>query len=222
MLAKLPLIGKLNTLDKIFLGLMARAGRVGSLHKLRKHPDGILLEPNRPGDYLGQRVATPSGKMQLVPADLVERAARLDAFFQQDIEDRGRLKLIQKRERFSHNSWAHNVAEFVKGDRYTNYLYINPQDARTHGLSDGDTARVSANWHAIELPVREDENMSPGSVAVPHGWGHQSAQGLSTARCTTGVNVNIIMPDGPSSLELVSGISHMNGVVVDISRAVQQ
>jgi hypothetical protein len=61
--------------------------------------------------------------------------------------------------------------------------------------------------------------MTSGSVAIPHGWGHQRATGLSTAQHTTGVNVNVIMPDGAASIEPISGMSHMNGVIVDISPA---
>lgn len=218
-LARLPLVGRLSSLDRLFFSLLARAAKIGGLGRLRREPDGVLLAPNKPGDYLGQRVATPSGKVQLAPADLVERARGLEAVFDEELANQGKLKIIQKRERYTHNSWAHNVPEFVSGRRHTNYLYIHPDDAGVRGLSDGDTARVSANGKHIELPVQCDPDMMPGSVSVPHGWGHQQAQGLSTARQTSGANVNIIMPDGPESIEPISGMSHMNGVIVEVHAA---
>jgi anaerobic selenocysteine-containing dehydrogenase len=210
---------KKHSLEKWFYSLLVRSARIGGLGKLRTQPDGILLEPNRPGDYLGKRVATPNGRVQLAPADLLERAGKLDAIFEQELSHAGELKLIQKRERFSHNSWAHNVEEFIKGERNSNYLYMHPDDAEDRSLAGGDIARVSANAKAIELPVQIDSDMSPGSVAIPHGWGHQQADGLSVARHTTGVNVNVIMPDGPASIEPISGMSHMNGVIVRVERA---
>ena len=218
-LDKLPLPGRRVSLDRLFISLLTRSARLGGVRKLEKHPDGVLLEPNRPGDYLGQRVNTTSGKVELAPADLVARANDLESVFENERRNAGALKLIQKRERFTHNSWAHNVEAFVKGDRSTNYLYIHPEDAQARNLNSGDQARISVGDNAIEVPVRLDEDMQPGTISVPHGWGHQHASGLSVARITGGANVNIIIPDGPDSIEPGSGMSHMNGVIAEVNRA---
>ena len=218
-IAKIPIFGNKTTLDRLFLSLLTRSGKLGGLRKLRKQKDGILLEENQPGDYLGKRVNTPSGKVELAPADLVKRARGLDELFEAEKDNVGMLKLIQKRERFTHNSWAHNVREFIHGERNTNYLFIHPSDAQSRNLSEGDTARVSVGSKAIEVPVRLDEDLLPGTISVPHGWGHQRASGLSIAKETGGANVNIIMPDGPESIEQGSGMSHMNGVIAEVDLA---
>ena len=149
----------------------------------------------------------------------MKRARGLDELFEAEKCNVGMLKLIQKRERFTHNSWAHNVREFIHGERNTNYLFIHPSDASSRNLSEGDTARVSVGSKAIELPVRLDEDLLPGTISVPHGWGHQRASGLSIAKETGGANVNIIMPDGPESIEQGSGMSHMNGVIAEVDLA---
>ncbi|GAB5453216.1 MAG: molybdopterin-dependent oxidoreductase [Halioglobus sp.] len=219
LLDAVPGIGGRSGLDRWFFSLLSRAGKLGGLNKLRNTPDGVLLQPNEPGDYLGKRVQTASGRVELAPPDLLARAQSLEAVFARHLQERDALKLIQKRERYTHNSWAHNAEAFVQGGRDTNYLYIHPDDAGPRSLGDGDTASVSVGDNAIQVPVRLDESMLPGSVAVPHGWGHQRAQGLSVARHTRGANVNEIIPDGPQSLEPLSGMSHMNGVVVQVSRA---
>jgi anaerobic selenocysteine-containing dehydrogenase len=213
---KMPLLGGRTSLDRIFISLLTLSGRLGGLRKLRKHPDGILLETNQPGDFLGKRVNTPSGKVELAPRDLVERAKGLDEVFEVERRNALALKLIQKRERYTHNSWAHNVEAFVKGERNTNYLYIHPLDAQPRNLSTGDMARISVGANFVEVPVKLDEDMLPGTISVPHGWGHQQAIGLSVARNTGGSNVNIIMPDGPGSIEPGSGMSHMNGVIAEV------
>ena len=44
----------------------------------------------------------------------------------------------------------------------------------------------------------------------------------SIARTTGGANVNLIMPDGPASIEPLSGMSHMNGVIVEVTGAEKQ
>jgi len=217
-ISKIPLLGERTSLDRLFISLLTISAKLGSLRKLRQHPDGMLLEPNQPGDFLGKRVNTPSGKVELAPADLVERAKGLGKIFETEQLNAGALKLIQKRERFSHNSWAHNVESFVKGERNTNYLYIHPKDAQLRNLVAGDMARISVGQNFVEVPVKVDEDMLPGTISVPHGWGHQRADGLSVARHTAGANVNVIMPDGPESIEPGSGMSHMNGVIADVSR----
>jgi anaerobic selenocysteine-containing dehydrogenase len=68
----------------------------------------------------------------------------------------------------------------------------------------------------IDAPVRLDKDMQPGTISVPHGWGHQQAGGLRVANKTTGVNVNRLIPDGPDSIEPGSGMSHMNGVIAEV------
>ena len=176
-----------------------------------------MLEDNQPGDYLGKRVETPSGKVELAPPEFVARIASLDEVYEDELRNTHALKLIQKRERFTHNSWAHNVTAFVKGKRHTNYLYIHPEDAASRQLKEGEFARVSANGRSIEIPVQLDPNLMIGTVSVPHGWGHQNAKGLSVAQETNGANVNIIIPDGSGSIEPISGMAHMNGVRVDVT-----
>lgn len=205
------------TADQLFFSMLARSGKLGGIRQLRKAPDGLLLEPNKPGDFLGQRVPTESGKVELAPADLVARAGGLEARFAAEISGAGDLKLIQKRERFTHNSWAHNAAAFLQGGRTTNYLYIHPGDAAARNLEEGEMASVSANGQSIQVPVRLDESFMPGTVSVPHGWGHQQAQGLRTANQTHGANVNEIIPSGPASIEPGSGMTHMNGVIVQVA-----
>ena len=216
-LKKIPFLGRYIALDRLFFDLVNRKSGLGGLRKMRKYPDGLLLDENNPGDYLGQRVATPSGKVELAPTELMARFAKLDQKFEDELKNKNTLKLIQKRERFSHNSWTHNVSAFVKGKRQTNYLYIHPEDAMMRQLKEGDMARVSANGRSIQVPVKLDPNIMIGAVSVPHGWGHQKAKVLSIAKETLGANINEILPDGSESIEPISGMAHLNGVLVEVS-----
>ena len=56
-------------------------------------------------------------------------------------------------------------------------------------------------------------------VAVPHGWGHQRAKGLTVAGRTQGVNVNLLAADGPERLDPVSGMAHLTGFPVRVRPA---
>jgi len=71
----------------------------------------------------------------------------------------------------------------------------------------------------VRLPVSLLEDLMPGVVALPHGWGHQPALGLSVAARTEGVNVNLLAPDGPGNLEGVSGMARLTGIDVEVEKS---
>ncbi len=216
-LGNLPLVGsRFGLTPERFLALMARAFRIGSLRRLRHEPHGRLLEPNKGGDFLGERVVTDDGLVDLAPGEFVEAAGGLEAAFELERSQRGKLKLISKREQHSHNSWMHNLPRFVEGKRSTNYLYMNPEDGRRVGVESGAMVEVRSSVASVRLPVQLTDEMMVGAVALPHGWGHQGADGLSVANQTTGVNVNLLAADGPDALEYFSGMAKLNGIWVEV------
>jgi anaerobic selenocysteine-containing dehydrogenase len=219
-LGRLPLLGRwLGLTPKRFLALMARAFRLGSLDGLRKEPHGRLLEPHQGGDFLGKRVVTDDGRVDLAPEDLVAATQKLEETFETERAQRHRLKLISKREQLSHNSWLHNHPRFVEGKRSTNYLYMHPADAERVGVSSGAMVEVRSSVASVTLPVQLTDEMMVGAVALPHGWGHQQADGLSVASTTAGANVNLLAADGPEHLEHFSGMAKLNGIWVDVTPA---
>jgi formate dehydrogenase len=205
--------------QELLLSLLLRMGRQGSFRQLLAHPHGRLRPEHRGGDFLGERVVTGDGRLQLAPPALLRQAAKLEADFRRELAGRHRLKLITKRTHETHNSWTHNIEEFVSGDRNTNHLHLNPQDAARLGLADGDLADVSTETATLRVPVRLLPDLMPGTVALPHGWGHQHATGLSVASRTRGVNVNLLAADGPDALERVSGMAHLTGIPVEVRPA---
>jgi anaerobic selenocysteine-containing dehydrogenase len=216
-LGKLPWLGRrLELTPERFLGLMARAFRLGSLNGLRKEPHGRLLRKNQGDDFLGQRVVTEDGLVDLAPDDLVEAVGKLDAVFEEERTQRAKLKLISKREQHSHNSWLHNHPRFVEGKRSTNYLYMNPLDGKNAGVESGAMVEVRSSVGSVRLPVQLTDEMMVGAVALPHGWGHQAADGLSVACKTTGANANLLAAAGPDQLEYFSGMAKLNGIWVEV------
>lgn len=205
--------------QRLLLSLLLRATRHGSYRSLLAHPHGLPRPPHRGDDFLGQRVVTEDGKIHLAPAELLAQAAKLEADFAREQAESGRLKLITRRHVNTHNSWTHNDPEFVSGGRDTNFLYVHPDDAARAGLGDGDLADVSTDVATVRLPIRLLDDLMPGTVAMPHGWGHQHATGLSVAAKTSGVNVNLLAADGPDRLERISGMAHLTGIPVDVRPA---
>jgi len=206
--------------QELLLSLLLRATKQGSFKELLAHRHGKLRADHATGSFLGQRVLTDDKKVHLAPDTLLTQAReRLDKDFALELLERKRLKLITKRAITTHNSWTHNLPEFVKGDHSTNYLYVHPEDAAKVGLCDGDIADVSTDVGTVRVPVRFLKDLMPGTVALPHGWGHQHAAGLSVASKTGGVNVNLLAADGADRIERVSGMAHLTGFTVDVKPA---
>ncbi len=220
LISKLPLIGKrISFRPEWALEMMTLASRQVTPAKLKKHPHGLLLRENPEKDFLGKRVLTDDGKVDLAPPEFTDEARNLVRGYAEELAARDSLKLISKRERFTHNSWMHNLEEFVKGERKTNYLYMHPEDARRAELEDGDLADITSATATVSAPVKITDEMMPRVVALPHGWGHGKADGLKVASQTTGANANLLAADGPEALERFAGMAHLNGIQVEVRRA---
>lgn len=197
--------------------LMRLTGQGGYESLLEHFPHGKLRDAHAADDFAGERVLTPSKKVQLAPQKLMQAAAQLESFLSVELADRTKLKLISKRAVQTHNSWTHNISEFSR--EATNHLYMHPADAEARGLIEGAIADVKSDTATVRVPIKLLADLMPGTVALPHGWGHQHASGLSIASRTSGVNVNLLAADGPDRLERVSGMAHLNGFNVTVSPA---
>ena len=201
------------------LDVLLRLCGQGGFRRLLKHPHGRQRTPHEPGDFLGQRVVTDDGRINLTPAVLVERARHLQDDFARELEVANELKLITKRQVKTHNSWTHNLPDFVHGFGHTNRLYMHPADAADRGLNAGDLVDVRSQAGQVRVPLATTDDLSRGTVALPHGWGHQAAKGLSVASRTTGVNANVLAADGPDNLDPISGMARLTGIIVTVTAA---
>jgi anaerobic selenocysteine-containing dehydrogenase len=154
---------------------------------------------------------TPSGRLEVAPRYITADVGRLKARLDRD--DAG-LVLISRRHVRSNNSWMHNVKVLVKGkDRCT--LLIHPEDAARTGVVDGALARISSEAGSIEAPVEVSDEMMPGVVCLPHGWGHdKEGARLSIAREHAGVNNNLLAPG--TLVDEISGNAIVNGIPVEV------
>ncbi|MCP5147924.1 MAG: molybdopterin-dependent oxidoreductase [Pseudomonadales bacterium] len=201
--------------------ILRRSGN-GSFKQLLRHPEGLPRPQVQPGSFLGKRLTTEDGLVHLAPADFIAATADLDGRLREHLAaaEQGTLRLISKRAHSTHNSWTQNIEELTSGEaNQTNYVYIHPSDGSRLGLAEGDIADIHSATASIRLPVKWLEELMPGTVSVPHGWGHQAARGLSVASSLAGANVNILASDGAASVEPLSGMSHLSGIPVRVQAA---
>jgi anaerobic selenocysteine-containing dehydrogenase len=218
LLKNIPLLGKhLPEHTQFILGAVNRVSGLGGLRRMRKAINGVARPAIAPASFVGQRVMTPDGKINLAPPEFCAQVPGLEADFARELASTGTLKLISKRERFSHNTWTHNHASFVHGKHDRNLLNMNTSDALARDLQSGQWVKLSNSLGEIRVQLAVTDDMMPGAVSLCHGWGHQQVAGLSVARRTEGANVNILARDGLDSLEPVSGMSQLNGIPVEVS-----
>jgi anaerobic selenocysteine-containing dehydrogenase len=197
-------------------GFGARPGL--TLAQLEQSNQAIDLGPLAP--RVPEMLRTPSGKIELAPdaivADLDRLESRLAEHLAASAAAGGSLLLVGRRDLRSNNSWMHNVQGLVSGKARCT-LHVHSSDARTLGLGNGETALVRSRAGSIRVPVEITDDIMPGVVSVPHGWGHdQVGTRLNVARTVAGANSNRLAPE--DAFDPLSGNAVLNGIAVQVER----
>lgn len=180
-----------------------------NLTKIRAAPGGIDLGPMQP--RIPELLRTPSGKIELAPQVLINDVRRAGAAMQQAVPD---LVIIGRRQVRSGNSWMHNLPILAKGP-YRCTALVHPSDILRLGLQDGGMARVLNGARSIEVQVEASEEMMPGVVSLPHGWGHHlPGIRMGVAQQRPGVNLNALLDDAVR--DPLSGNAVLSGIAIEM------
>ncbi len=187
-----------------------------SLGKLKRNVHGIDLGPLR--SCLPRRLFTPTKRINLTPQIFVTDLERLRALLTNksaNLNDGCNLTLIGRRHLRSNNTWMHNSQRLVKGpERCT--LLIHPVDAANRQISTGQMVAVHSQVGCIKLPAEISNEMMPGVVSIPHGWGHnRPGVQLSVARQHPGVSINDITDD--TRIDRLTGNAAFSGIPVRVT-----
>ncbi len=214
-----PLAGSVGP-ERIF-DMLIRLGPYGD--GFGRRPDGLTLtriKESRHGIDLGalqprlrEVLNTKSGRLELAPRQIVDDVPRLRREMERS-SPRERFLLIGRRNLRTSNSFMHNLPSLVKGrDRCT--LQVSTRDAAGIGLEKGGFARVTSRVGSLLAPVEITDDLMPGVVSLPHGWGHD-AEGtwLSVARAHAGVNTNRLTDN--QAYDAASGTAVLFGTPVSV------
>ena len=181
---------------------------------LINYPHGVDLGSLQ--SALPDRLYTRNKRIKLAPASYIQdmsrlrkRAEQFDEFLEPE-----QLLMIGRRDVRSNNSWMHNSQRLVKGKQRCTAL-LHPDDAEARGIVEGGDIIVTSRVGSLTIPVSLSQEMMPGVISVPHGWGHD-VEGiqLAVASKRPGVNVNAITDDG--LVDRLGGTSALNGVPVSV------
>ena len=181
-----------------------------TLDKIKQHPHGLDIGPLQPS--LADRLCTEDGKIRLIPDYITEDLARLAAAEQLTQPDE--MLLIGRRHIRCNNSWMHNSHRLVKGKPRWQLL-MHPEDLAKHCLENNAQVKIQSRVGAVQTQVLASDEVMPGVVSLPHGWGHKrGGVNLSIAAEQDGVSCNDLTDE--RLMDRASGNAALNGVPVKI------
>jgi anaerobic selenocysteine-containing dehydrogenase len=203
---------RMSVSPTLTLAGLLTTGRRLSWRTLRKNPAGVDLGALRP--TMPERLQTKDKRIDLAPPLVVDDLARLRATVAAAPVDG--LLLIGRRHKSDNNSWMHNTARLTRG-KPRHHLLMHPDDLSTRGIEDGARVTVTSRVGTVTVEVRATDDMMPGVVSLPHGYGHQvDGTRLTHASKVPGVSINDLTD--PERLD-VSGNAALNGVPVEVAPA---
>lgn len=188
-------------------------GRGLSLRALKQQPHGVdlgALKPALPG-----KLRTLDRRIHAAPPLFVADVARLERrLIGHSAPSGDSLALIGRRATRSSNSWMHNIERLVRGkNRCT--LLMHPADAAARNLAHGSVVRISARVGAVDAELSVSDEMMPGVVSLPHGWGHgRAGTQLRIAAEHPGVSINDLTDD--QAIDTLTGNAAFSGVMVTV------
>jgi len=188
-----------------------------TLKRLERATHGLDLGALEP--VLPARLFTRDRKIHLAPPELVADLPRLrERSPSWAAPGDGELLLIGRRALRSNNSWGHNVLRMVKGPVGCT-LKVHPRDAEARGLRPGDMATITSRTGEVCAPVEVSDEVMPGVVSLPHGWGHhRDGVRLRVASAHAGVSVNDVTDE--QRLDALCGTASLTGVPVRVAATV--
>ena len=192
-----------------------------------KHPNGLTLAKVQASNASGgidlgalqpripEMLRTLSGKVELAPPSLLQDLQRAVQDLRGLAPD---LVIIGRRDVRTNNSWMHNLPVLAKGPMRCTAL-VHPVDAQRLGLQDGALANIRSAGGQVQAQVHVTQDMMPGVVSLPHGWGHDApgAQ-LRVAAERPGANINALLDD--QLRDPLSGNAVLGGVAITMQAVV--
>ena len=95
--------------------------------------------------------------------------------------------------------------------------FVGMHELEVQGIADGDVVTVTSRVGSVDVECAASEDLMPGVVSLPHGYGH-ALPGVRLSHATTVPGVSINDLTDPERLD-VSGNAALNGTPVRLSPA---
>jgi len=181
-----------------------------NIKKLKDNPHGIdlgSLQSQMPAALYSQ-----DKKINLFPDEIATDIPRLKERFDSFSIKKDEFLLIGRRQLRTCNSWLHNSPRLIKNNPCN--LLLHPDDATKLKLNGSKSVKVSSKVGEVTLAYEITEEIMPGTVSLPHGWGHLGDIRMDVASTSPGVSINDLTDE--NFVDLLTGNAALNGVPVKI------
>ena len=95
---------------------------------------------------------------------------------------------------------------------------MHPTDAALRELTNGQKALVRSKVGSIVLPIEVSDEMMPGVVSIPHGWGHdRPGNQIEVAQQHAGQSINDLTDN--QAIDALCGTAAFNATNVTVEVA---
>src|SRR5215213_2457395 len=191
-----------------------------TFRKVRQAVHGIDLGPLMP--CLPGRLRTPDKRIALAPEAFVKDIERVKTRFFDGAspQSNGHLLLIGRRQLRGNNSWMHNYERLLRGKPQCTML-MHPADAAQRNLVSGQNVVAQSRVGSLVVPIEITEEIMPGVVSIPHGWGHDRAGvQLDVAKQHAGESINDLTDN--QAIDALCGTAAFNGTLITVEKFTPQ
>ena len=195
-----------------------------TLKKVISSTHGIRLGPLVP--RVPDGMMTPDKKIHLAP-DIFQKALQEllsklnadtpDVDVSEGVPPQRPFRLIGRRHVSTNNSWMHQFKKLSASRQVRCTAMINTVDAKRLSIVDEQNVAVSSAAGEICLPAEVTDNVMPGVVSIPHGFGHtRSGTRIPHAEAKPGVSVNDITDH--QHIDALTGNAAFSGLPVSVEK----
>lgn len=207
------------TTDELLARFVERSRSRVPLDEIKRHPHGMLfpdpqpLAEPRPADWPYRlQVGDPAMMAELAGVLQEIAASEAAAVTTSPAEASGglSLSLISRREHATYNSVGHALPALRRRRPY-NPAYLNPDDARRLGASEGALLEIESAVGRLRAVAQPADDVRAGVVSMAHGF--EAGQGDGRA-----ANVAELVDDVTGS-DPLSGLPRMSAIPVTVRLA---
>jgi anaerobic selenocysteine-containing dehydrogenase len=167
----------LRTLGPEWEGKMPFEVGTELFRRILAHPEGVEIARQRMETNLDDHLGFDDKKIRLAPEAMMPEIRRAIATAPHVDTAFPLVMAAGLRTRWTANTIQRDPA-WRKGRGPHCALNLSPDDAKSLGINDGDSVRVSTNRGSLTMPAQLDPKLMAGHVWMPNGFGMISSDGM--------------------------------------------
>ena len=187
---------------------------VVSWKTVSKNPQGMIYRAQKTYGHFRPALQTKDGRINAAPDEFVTVMKQRLAEPLPQLNNVYPFRFISQRRASMMNSWLVETATHPRA--YGDVVDINPADAQTCKIEDGQFVALTSRVNTIKAKARITDEVPAGILSMDHGWGSRlfDPQGGAEPE-VQGVMRNLLVP--ANEIDELAGAPNLTGVYVNIA-----